>query len=176
MKRTVNKDVTLELRKVDYSHALSQETPAYTAELYVNGKRAAYLRNTGHGAGTMITSRDTAGRRLIKQAEDAVATLPEEKSTIDGKPFSWKRTLYDLVDSILYDHLAYKDIQSARRQRKVVFYDTKRKGVFEWKLPKRTALDKLDDWAKSKHNDNTIVLLLVDEERAVNLYMERISA
>lgn len=39
----------IELRKVHYSAALSQETAAYTAEIWINGELAFHARNQGTG-------------------------------------------------------------------------------------------------------------------------------
>lgn len=44
----------MELKKVKYFESGSQETPCFTAELWVNGKLIAYLENDGHGGSNMV--------------------------------------------------------------------------------------------------------------------------
>ena len=40
----------LELKNIKYFASGSQETPCYTATLYIDGKKAVYVDNDGHGA------------------------------------------------------------------------------------------------------------------------------
>jgi hypothetical protein len=40
---------SVQLKNVKVSHHMSEETTAFTATLYINGKRAAYVKNTGQG-------------------------------------------------------------------------------------------------------------------------------
>jgi hypothetical protein len=39
----------LELKNIKYFASGSQETPCYTATVYVDGKKAIYVDNDGHG-------------------------------------------------------------------------------------------------------------------------------
>ncbi len=43
-------NIKIELRKVEYSPRLSQETPAFSAEVYLNGRKAGDVRNDGQGS------------------------------------------------------------------------------------------------------------------------------
>ena len=40
---------SVQLRNVKVSHHMSEETTAFTATLYINGKRVAYVKNAGQG-------------------------------------------------------------------------------------------------------------------------------
>ena len=44
----------LELKRIQLHFKLSEETPAYTANLYINGVLTAHLSNSGHGGGDNI--------------------------------------------------------------------------------------------------------------------------
>lgn len=44
----------LSLRKVKYYAELSEETPCYTAELYMDGKKVATVKNDGRGGSTDV--------------------------------------------------------------------------------------------------------------------------
>lgn len=67
-------DITLKNYKPVPS--MSQETDAYTADVYVDGSKAFYARNDGRGGSDMFTSFDTKGRDLLESAEAWAKTLP----------------------------------------------------------------------------------------------------
>lgn len=46
--------LNIELRKISLSKSLSEETPAYTADLYLDGRKVAELSNHGHGGCDMV--------------------------------------------------------------------------------------------------------------------------
>ena len=66
----------LELRSITHNTRLSEETPAYAADLYVDGVKAAHLSNHGTGGPDMCHWLD----RAIEAKVDAhFAALPKEK-------------------------------------------------------------------------------------------------
>lgn len=71
-------ETTLELKKVKISDSLSEETVAFTGELWVNGKLAARCSN--HGTGGPNDYHDTYqipnGKELVKVAEEYCKGLP----------------------------------------------------------------------------------------------------
>lgn len=71
----------LELKKVKLAPSLSEETNAFTGELWVNGKLAARCQNAGHGGSTDYhdTYEIPNGTELVKLAEDYCKTLPAVK-------------------------------------------------------------------------------------------------
>lgn len=46
--------MNIELRNISYSARLSQETSAYAAVIYVDGKKAGTVENDGHGGQTFV--------------------------------------------------------------------------------------------------------------------------
>lgn len=46
--------MNLSLKKVKYYAELSEETPCYTAELYMDGKKVATIKNDGRGGSTDV--------------------------------------------------------------------------------------------------------------------------
>ena len=44
----------IELKKVKFFDAMSEETPCFTAELWDDGKHVAYVKNSGHGGGNNV--------------------------------------------------------------------------------------------------------------------------
>lgn len=64
------------MKSVKFSEALSQETNAFTANLYVDGKKVGYIRNEGHGGETMVQPIDGNSRAKFKEAEEYCKSLP----------------------------------------------------------------------------------------------------
>lgn len=63
-----------ELKKVKFYDELSEETPCFTAELHVDGKKVATVRNDGRGgcASVYFTEgcRSEPAQRLVKHIEE----------------------------------------------------------------------------------------------------------
>ncbi|CDT00991.1 hypothetical protein BN1088_1432764 [Sphingobacterium sp. PM2-P1-29] len=62
--------MNIETKNIKHAPSLSQETEAFTANIYINGKHAGYAENAGHGGETNYYPKDAKGKELIKQAED----------------------------------------------------------------------------------------------------------
>ena len=73
----------LELKNIKYFASGSQETPCYTATVYVDGKKAIYVSNNGHGGcdkhdvADSFTWKDIENIKsfLIKQSGDSFEPL-----------------------------------------------------------------------------------------------------
>lgn len=65
----------LELKKIKLGPG-SEETTQFTAELFVNGKLAAYCDNDGKGGSTDIRAYKPEHRALVAEAEAYCKTLP----------------------------------------------------------------------------------------------------
>lgn len=66
----------VELKNVKIAHELSQETIAYSGELWINGKLAAYASNHGTGGCDLYRPANDEGRALIAQAGEWAKTQP----------------------------------------------------------------------------------------------------
>jgi hypothetical protein len=108
----------IELRKISYSKALSQETSAYAAEIWVDGKKRGNVRNQGHGGADMVYPHDLA--REIEEYAKTLPPVPASKATFNMElAMSTELVLGELLEK----HLAAKDLKSALR-RKVLFTRT----------------------------------------------------
>lgn len=94
----------IELRKISHSKSLSEETPAYTADLYVDGVLFANVSNRGHGGCDMQypakgkTHKDVADLcALIKSTYPPVKT----NMTLEGKPFEYEQSLESVCHGLL---------------------------------------------------------------------------
>lgn len=74
---TTNKDIMkIELKAIKFSASQSEETNAFTGEVYIDGKKAAHARNSGRGGCTMIQAYPGFVDTLVK-AEAYAKTLPK---------------------------------------------------------------------------------------------------
>jgi hypothetical protein len=62
----------VELKRLQISERLSKETIAFAADVWINGKKAGYAENEGHGGNTTVHIED---RALAKALRDHGATL-----------------------------------------------------------------------------------------------------
>lgn len=104
-------NMKIALRKVHYSKALSQETAAFTADVYVDGKKRGEARNDGHGGMTFVTP-----HTLHAEIDRYAATLPPLPPTA-MYPEALPINADLLVSTLLEEHLIAKDLRAALRRR-----------------------------------------------------------
>lgn len=86
----------IELRKVHYSKALSQETAAFTADIWVDGKKRGDVRNDGGGGANLIHPRELEG-----EIAAYAATLPPTSFYGMLSPQNAATVLGDALDTFL---------------------------------------------------------------------------
>jgi hypothetical protein len=97
--------MNIELKNIKFSEALSEETNAFVADVYVNKVKVAYARNDGHGGCTFYHLCDAKHSELLKQAEDFCLALPPLKYGGMELPMSLEMK----IDNLLEDWLRAKD-------------------------------------------------------------------
>lgn len=102
--------MNIELKNIKHSPSLSEETEAFTASLYINGKHAGYAENTGHGGETNYYEKDAKGKELIKQAEYYTKSFKEPDD-----PFI-RMALEEKINELLYEHLQKKDLEKFNKK------------------------------------------------------------
>jgi hypothetical protein len=129
-----------ELKNIKHSEFMSQETNAYQATLYVDGKRTAIVSNEGQGGPDNIMP-IKGGWKEFKPAYDKITayckTLPKTKF----KDMEWHQDLESICGKILTEHLIRRDMKKALRT-KVLF--TTDKGISYFKIgkhPKQNVID-----------------------------------
>lgn len=112
----------IELKRISYNARLSQETPAFAADVWIDGKKRGTAENDGHGGSTLIHPFD-----LEREIEAYAKTLPP----IEVKGCGPLQPTADIVlGDLLYAFLAQRDLKR-RLARKTVFvrdgklYETK---------------------------------------------------
>jgi hypothetical protein len=107
----------IELKSLKISEHLSEETTAFTANVYADGKLIAYARNSGHGGCTDIHC-EHKNKDVFDAANKYCESLPDEKL---GE-YSIKQNLETVVDGLVYK-------ASLDKQNKA--HDTKMKRDFD---------------------------------------------
>lgn len=74
----------IELKNIKFSEHLSEETNAFTADIFVNRKKVGYAKNDGHGGCTWYHPYSVEDRAIINEAEKYCLGLPPIKySTLE---------------------------------------------------------------------------------------------
>lgn len=111
------KPMVIELRKVQEYPRLSEETTAFSADLYIDGVKRGTAENEGKGGSTNYGSFGKSldehheNSKFIKLAEQYCLTLPPKKyeGSHGMNPFEVAMNLENYIDSLLDVALASKD-------------------------------------------------------------------
>ena len=97
----------LELKNVIYNSRLSQETPCFTASLWLNGKAQGHAYNHGHGGATMVEP-----LALCLTLNNYGAALPPlEIASGDGTSITLRQTAETIIDDLLTTWLYSRDLR-----------------------------------------------------------------
>lgn len=92
--------MNIEVKAIKIAWNLCQETTAFTASLYIDGKKIGWARNEGHGGPTDYgpdNYHDAGLKRVIEKAEEYCRNLPDVKY----EDFTFKQTLENFIDDIV---------------------------------------------------------------------------
>src|SRR5690606_6128353 len=97
----------------------SEETTAFTGNLYINNKKIAFVKNEGHGGSTDYQLYRPEDVGVLRQAEGyckrrPLAVYPD--SIIDGKPLTVPMDLENYIDDLLNTHLQRKDLEKFHKK------------------------------------------------------------
>jgi hypothetical protein len=108
----------IELKNIKHSPSLSEETEAFTANIYVDDVLAGFASNRGHGGPTDYDHANEKGRELIKKAEEYCKTLPATHypASHGMEAFSVDMNLENYIDDLLGKHLDQKILQQFRNK------------------------------------------------------------
>lgn len=107
----------IELRKIKYAEFMSRETHCFTAEVWIDGKKAGTAENEGHGGPT-----DIIPTACYRKLEEYAKTLPPVKTeyVIEGKPWTYQPDAEGVVNDLVEDYLELKELKKLLRNR-IVF-------------------------------------------------------
>jgi hypothetical protein len=97
--------MNIELKKIYFSERLSEETNAFTAELYVDGKKLCYVKNDGQGGPTDYHVCDSKNSNKLKEVEAYCKSLPK----LDLGSFKLDMNLEHKIDTLFEQWLKEKD-------------------------------------------------------------------
>lgn len=106
----------IELKKIDFSERLSEETYCFAADIWIDGVKVGYAQNNGHGGATSYQSFDEKGKALIRSAEAYCKSLPTEEWDADGETKSLPMDLEIYIDNLLEKYLEKLHIQKIQSQ------------------------------------------------------------
>lgn len=101
--------MNIELRNVKYSPSLSEETSAFTADIYINGKKSGYARNDGRGGDTLVNPYGGVNRDLFVECENWLETQPQVNIGTTNSPYLVDNCMESTVDSLFTRWLEQKD-------------------------------------------------------------------
>lgn len=103
----------IELKKIEFSERMSQETNCFVADLYINGKKVGFANNEGHGGPTDYHGITPEDNKLIKEAEAYCKTLPNIKS--EEFKFEYPNSLENTIDELLGAYLLEKEAKKKEK-------------------------------------------------------------
>jgi hypothetical protein len=102
----------IELKKIEFSERMSEETNCFVADLYINGSKAGYVKNDGHGGQTDYRADSPELRPVIAEAEEYCKTLPD----IDYGTFTLPSSLEHVIDQLFEDWIVAKERRKKERK------------------------------------------------------------
>lgn len=94
----------VQVKKFQHVPRMSQETTCFTADLWLNGRKVAYLQNNGRGEGSHARPYE-GGRDALRFFERLVETLPDVTipATEYGAAFTVKSDMEHWIDEVVGD-------------------------------------------------------------------------
>jgi hypothetical protein len=129
----------LELKNVKFYESMSEETNCFQADLFINGKKIAYVKNTGQGGPTDYGVHDFKFHSVLRDAEAFCLKLPKEKIS---ETFDFQPTLESKIDDLFEAWLKVKgDKKFLKDMEKGLIYGNKYMyTIITWKYPIKTLL------------------------------------
>ena len=125
----------IEIKNIKISDHLSEETNAFTADIYVDGVKTGYARNDGRG-GCTDYNRCEGKMELLKKAEAYCLTLPPIKYPEYGgmKAFEVPMNLENFIDNAIDETLRKKGEAKLKKQ-----IEKKQVKTIMWGVPNGTS-------------------------------------
>lgn len=151
----------IELRKVKIYPRLSEETLAFNADVYIDGKKRGTAENTGKGGCTSIWPRDLEDQ-LVAYAKTLPQRVADNVTNKDGTPFTYDVTCDHLIDDLVADY----ETQESLRRKLAKFYVFVQNGKL-LQLPRKGVdhgdPEKVREYLKEKYGNTVLNFLPMDE-------------
>lgn len=107
----------IQLKNIHVAGYLSQETTAFTADLYINSVKAAHCSNDGQGGATSYYPHALEHRVLITEAEEYCKELPAMPVPLGSEVVNVPMTLELYINNQVHKFLANNDRMKFERQK-----------------------------------------------------------
>jgi hypothetical protein len=97
------------LKNVKFSEHMSEETNAFTADVYVDGVRCGYAKNDGCGGNTNVHPYSFQQSELFYKGETFLKTQPQINIGTEETPFMVESNMENVVDQLFEQWLKEKD-------------------------------------------------------------------
>jgi len=156
-----------ELKNIKFYESMSEETNCFQADLFINGKKIAYVKNTGQGGCTDYGVHDFKLQNVLRVAELYCLSLPKEKIEGMMSDFEFQPTLESRIDDLFEQWLKSKgDKKFVKDMEKGLMYGNKYSyTIITWNLPFKTMLSMQQGREIIR---NKIIQLRVDKETILN--------
>ena len=159
----------IELRKVSYSPALSEETSNFHADIWIDGKKEGYAQNHGTGGATNVQP-NTLRARLDTYGK----TLPEVDigTPTGGPPRMIVQDAEWIVDNLLTNWIVRRDLKRSLKNR-ALYTHMEKPGIFQSKVLTAEQLKQVLESEDIKAKWNVKAWLnTMPEEEAVAIYRD----
>ena len=156
----------IELKSIKHSEWGSQETNNYVANIWVDGKKFAHVKNDGHGGCDLVipykpyTHQDVAN--LNQWCKDNYPSEEFHGMTIE-------HDLEYVCDDLLPDWLIRKDYKRLTRT-KILYYEEGVEGVYEMGFKNIRKLTEPHFLMVKTHYPDRIVLNTMPEDQAIAIF------
>lgn len=165
----------IELKKIKYFEAGSEETFCFTADIWIDGRYQGSVRNDGHGGSHLISPPS-----LEAQINAWGRTLPQYDLGIPSredpsKPMMVSPDAESLINDIMTDWLHAKDLKRLFNKH-ILFTRRGERGIFQVKLkaPSSLVLQQPTTIERMRTGHNAdIILNLMPFDEALVLYKEQ---
>ncbi len=106
----------IELKNVSFSERMSEETNAFVADIYVNGKKSGYAKNDGRGGSTNVQPWGGVNRDLFTDCEKWLEEQPKINIGTEAKPFMVESNMENVVDQLFDQWLKDRDKQKLEKK------------------------------------------------------------
>ena len=96
----------IELKNIEFSERMSEETNCFVADIYVNNKKVGYAKNDGRGGSTCYNAYD-GNNNILKEVEDYCLSLGIIKD--EEFNYEYQMTLEHYIDNLLLKWLEKKE-------------------------------------------------------------------
>lgn len=135
----------LELKNVKFYESMSEETNCFEADLFINGKKIAYVKNSGQGGSTDYHVLDfMKNNNVLREAEQFCLSLPKEKIEGMMSDFEFQPSLESRIDDLFEAWLKVKaDKKFEKQMEKGILYGKNKMfsyHIVSWNLPIKAML------------------------------------